>query len=202
MDELPSSLACLRNRDPILNILKKYINKKDKILEIGHGTGEHAVYFASQLDCLWYPADQPSYNWIMEERAKLFELENLKKVISLVVGEIELKEQIKSKFSGVFSANTLHIMSEELAYKLCDEVTDLLESNGHLYFYGPFKFDGKFTSESNEQFDYSLRARGEGSGIRDFEKFEEILARNKIKLIERYDLPANNQLLIFRKNES
>lgn len=197
--ELPSSMACLRNREPIAQVLKTYIKDHQHILEIGHGTGEHALYFAQELPVFWHPADQPEHNWMANERLKQFPTENLNPAIPIKVGEVKLKDQVNRLFDLVFTANTLHIMREELAYKFCDEVGELIEDHGYLLIYGPFKFEGIYTSESNEVFDQHLKARDPLSGIREFEKLNEILISHGLKFVKRHDMPANNQLLVFQK---
>lgn len=199
MNELPSSMACLRNREPILNILKNYFHEDETVLEIGHGTGEHAEFFAKNLPVIWQPADQAQHNWMMIERSKIVNLPNLKPPFDLTIGPKVISEQANQKFNHVFTANTLHIMSEELALKLCSEVSEVINNNGYFLIYGPFKFNGEFTSESNASFDLSLKSRDELSGIRDFEKLEQVLKQYQINFLKRYDLPANNQILIFQK---
>jgi SAM-dependent methyltransferase len=199
MNELPSSPACLRNRGPILNVLKDYTDQDDHILEIGHGTGEHAVYFAKELPIVWQPADQKAYHWVMKERLEQDQLSNLLPPLEIVIGNQSIKNQTKKIYDAVFSANTLHIMSEQLALKFCLEVGEVIKNGGYLFLYGPFKFNGDFTSESNQAFDYSLKFRDPESGIRDFEILSEKLKVGGLSFKKRYDLPSHNQFLVYQK---
>ena len=122
---------------------------------------------------------------------------NLHSPISLEVGDIALKDQVDQSFDTVFTANTLHIMSEQLALKFCREVSDIIKAQGFLIIYGPFKFKGEFTSESNQEFDNHLKSKDPLMGIRDFEKIKSEL-KGFIHL-ETIAMPANNFILCFKK---
>ncbi len=198
--ELPFSEACERNKGPILDVLRGY-KLTGSVLEIGHGTGQHAVAFSSELALEWHPTDVSSYNWMMTERLAL-QSEKIKAFCqppkALEVGSLPLKEQLPRTFTHAFTANTLHIMSAALAQKFCQEIGVLVEENGFLFLYGPFKFRGQFTSESNGEFDHSLKSRDPLSGIRDFESVEKWLS-NQFSFLARHPMPAFNECLVFLK---
>lgn len=195
---LPFSEACERNKEPILAVLKEYM-KSGRVLEMGHGTGQHAVFFSKNLPVEWVPADRLEMNEIMRNRHDQEGGENLKAPHELEVGLIPMREQIKDHFDFVFTANTLHIMSEEAAFCFCKEVPELLLPQGYLFIYGPFRYEGKFTSESNEAFDRHIRMDNPQKGIREFTELSRILEDHSMDFCKRFDLPANNQLLLFRK---
>ena len=198
--ELPFSEACERNKGPILDVLRGY-KLTGSVLEIGHGTGQHAIAFSSGLAVEWHPTDVSSYNWMMAERLAL-QTEAVKRFCqspkNLEVGNKSLKEQVPQTFSHAFTANTLHIMSSALAQKFCQEIGSLVLENGLLFLYGPFKFRGAFTSESNKEFDQSLKNRDPLSGIRDFESVEKWLAHD-FSFLARHPMPAFNECLVFLK---
>lgn len=192
--EIPFSQACQNNQLPILKVLET-LDLVGKVLEMGHGTGQHACFFAENLPVQWYPADRKENNWMVIHRDK--KPNNLQSAIALEVGDISLSSQLEQKFDALFTANTLHIMSEKLALKFCDEVGEILVSGAKLIIYGPFKFDGQFTSDSNAQFDLHLKAQDPLMGIRDFEKIKNKLSQ--FDHLETIAMPANNFILVFKK---
>lgn len=200
--ELPFSPACERNKIPILEVLKGYILLGD-VLEVGHGTGQHAEYFASSLPVVWHPSDLEDNHWMLRERSKHWPLEWQDKIaapLSLrVQSSMSLWEQLKRDFDHVYTANTLHIMTEQEAYLFCEQVDRLVKAQGFLFLYGPFLYQGQATSESNIQFDAELRSRGTGSGLREFDQLAKRLTM-AFDFIARHDLPANNQLLVFQRH--
>ncbi|MDA8793649.1 class I SAM-dependent methyltransferase [Bacteriovoracaceae bacterium] len=201
--ELPFSPACERNKEIIFETLQKFLTS-GVMLEIGHGTGQHAIYFSKKFPMIqWQPADVGEHNWMMEQRIKQEypKIANLFNPIPIRVSKKKkLSEQCKGKFQNCYTANTLHIMSEEESSLFCEEIGDLLLHQGYLFIYGPFKFEGKFTSESNHQFDQSLKQRDPLSGIRNFEHIKSLLKKEGISFIENVNMPANNNFLIFQKD--
>lgn len=125
------------------------------------------------------------------------DLPNLYPPYVLEVGELSLEQQTTKKFDYIFTANTLHIMAEDLAQKFCEEVGSILRPGGKLLIYGPFKFEGEFTSSSNAQFDQSLKGRSSNMGIRNFEDIKKWIEKGGPTFLKRHDLPANNHILVF-----
>ncbi|TNF31693.1 MAG: DUF938 domain-containing protein [Deltaproteobacteria bacterium] len=197
---LPNSPASERNKEPILEVLKTY-TPLGEVLEVGHGTGQHAVYFSEYLQTLWYPADIEQNNWMMAERIKIAASDLIQPPLTFEVGLKPIGEQINRNFDSIFTANTFHIMAERHVFEFCDNLNHLLKPNGKFFLYGPFKFQGQFTSESNEMFDRQLKNNQMEMGIRDFEAIENCLKKIGVVFLNRHDLPANNQLLVFQ-NES
>jgi cyclopropane fatty-acyl-phospholipid synthase-like methyltransferase len=199
--ELPFSPACERNKQPLGEVLQNYA-LHGEVLEIGHGTGQHAEYFASLLPVKWFPVDVQENNWMMTERRAGLSKAHQEKIappLSLrVQTEKSLAEQLKRDFDHIFSANTLHIMNEEEAYLFCEQVGEIVRASGFLFLYGPFRYNGQVTSESNAHFDADLRSRGAGMGLREFQEIARRL-QAQFEFIVRHDLPANNQLLVFKR---
>lgn len=194
---LPNSPASERNKEPILEVLKTY-TPLGEVLEIGHGTGQHAVYFSESLQTVWHPADIEQNNWMMAERIKRSGSELIQPPITFEVGSKPIDEQISRKFDSIFTANTFHIMTQRHAFEFCENLNHLLKPGGKFFLYGPFKFQGQFTSHSNEMFDQQLKSNQIEMGIRDFEDIEKCLNSIGVVFLKRYDLPANNQLLVFQ----
>ena len=197
--QLPFSQAAENNKNPILNVLKHYINGGE-LLEIGFGNGQHAEYMSEELLIPWHPSDVAEHLWIMEKRLEMTPLQYLQNPTELQVGSVPMFDQIARQFEYIYSANTLHIMGLDEVNIFCDEVTTLLKPSGILFLYGPFKFEGNFTSDSNIDFDLFLKSRNPLSGIRDFEMIDMKLRSQRIYFEKRYVLPANNQLLVFQKS--
>lgn len=191
------SEACERNKDPILDVLKDAFILCSNVLEIGSGTGQHAVYFGINLPHIqWQPSDLKENLDHVRERIELEGTQNIRSPLELDVAS--LPWGIKG-FDGVFTANTLHIMPAENTEKLFEGINEVLVPGGRLCIYGPFKYRGRFTSDSNERFDQLLKQRDPLSGIRDFEFVNRLASGHGLILLADHAMPANNQCIIWEK---
>lgn len=195
----PYADACDRNRDPILEVLQRQFADRRRVLEIGAGTGQHAVYFAAALPQLtWQTSDQqPNLAgislWIEEAR-----LPNLPSPLVLDVWD----EWPGTRFDAIFTANTLHIMAWEAVQRMFASMPEVLEEDSVLAVYGPFNYNGAFTSPSNAAFDEWLKQRSAQSGIRDFAAVDGLARSIGFELIEDRPMPANNRMIIWRRADS
>tara|TARA_R110002072_G_scaffold93607_5_gene207434 strand:- start:55598 stop:56188 length:591 start_codon:yes stop_codon:yes gene_type:complete len=193
----PFSQACENNKVPILNEISVYFSECHDLLEIGSGTGQHAVFFAENLSTLlWQTSDcienhAGIIQWIEDSK-----LSNVKFPIELNVVNNEWPTIC---FDGVFTANTCHIMHWHEVVAMFEGVNHILSASGHFIIYGPFNYNSDYTSESNRQFDGMLKERDPGSGLRDFEDLESLAKNNSFSLIQDVAMPANNHLLIFKR---
>lgn len=199
---LSHSVACERNQEPIKDVLKNEIIFGQNFLEIGFGTAQHAFFFSSCFpDISYYAADQEQAHLnYLQRKMVLGAPENLFGPFQFKASDKGVLHNLNDeKFSQIYSANTLHIMSWPECQSFLKFAANLLEDQGKLFLYGPFKFNGDFTSESNEAFDKSLRARDPKMGIRSFEDVEKLLLSENLHQSIVYDLPAHNNLLVFTK---
>jgi cyclopropane fatty-acyl-phospholipid synthase-like methyltransferase len=193
---LPSSEACERNKDPILGILRSAFAATRQVLEIGSGTGQHAVYFARHLPTLrWQPSDTAEHLGALRARIEQEGSANLAPPVQL---DVRTRPWPVATVDGVFSANTLHIMPWEAVGDFFRGVGAHLAAGGSLCIYGPFRYAGRYTSESNAAFDRYLRERDAASGIRDFEAVDELARQEGLQLDGDYDMPAHNRTLVWR----
>jgi cyclopropane fatty-acyl-phospholipid synthase-like methyltransferase len=192
----PRSPSCDRNRDPILAVLRRHFADRRHVLEIGSGTGQHAVHFAATLSQLTWQTSDVAENlpdiklWLAEAR-----LPNLPEPLVLDVSG----PWPRTRYDAAFTANTLHIMSWPEVEKLFAALDAVLEANAVLAIYGPFNYRGGFTSESNAAFDASLKLRSRAMGIRDFEAVDELAQSLGFTLVEDCAMPANNRTLVWRR---
>ena len=192
---LPFSQACERNKGPILEVLRRVLAGRSHVLEIGSGTGQHAVYFAANLPHLvWQPSDRLAQVAGLEARIRLQGGDNLR---ATVVFDVAQNVWPALQSDAIFTANTLHIMSWSDVTALYAGIDTVLVAGGVLCIYGPFRYHGKHTSESNERFDAQLRERDPRSGIRDIDEVCELAAVSRLELRADHVMPANNRLLEF-----
>ena len=191
------SEACERNKDPILNVLRTALAASKDVLEIGSGTGQHAVYFARALPHLiWRTSDVGPDLSGLKERLDVEGSDNIQPPFTLDVRD---EPWPVGSVDAVYSANTLHIMDWNAVQKFFQGVGTILGANGLLCVYGPFRYRGKYTSDSNAAFDKHLRMRDTGSGIRDAEAVDALASAQSLVLEADYAMPANNQMRIWRK---
>jgi cyclopropane fatty-acyl-phospholipid synthase-like methyltransferase len=192
---LPFSEACERNKGPILEVLRIALADRTQVLEIGSGTGQHAVHFAAHLAHLtWHPTEQLAYLPDLASRVKLEGGRNLRQPTVL-----DVKQTIwpLRNVDAVFSANTLHIMGWREVEAMFRGVDAVLSPHGIVCVYGPFRYDGRYTSASNRDFDEMLKERDPLSGLRDLTQLCALAERHALRLRIDHDLPANNRLLEF-----
>lgn len=196
----PNAPACERNKRPILEVIRVDFRDCSNILEIGSGTGQHAVYFAQAMPWLvWQTSDLAENHagigtWIADAS-----LPNVRDPLLL---DVQNSTGFAGKYDGVFSANTAHIMSMPEVHCMFDLAGRLLPRGGRFCLYGPFNRDGDYTSESNRRFDQSLRDQDASMGIRDLGMLDESAARSDMRRERLYAMPANNALAVWRKRES
>jgi SAM-dependent methyltransferase len=196
----PYSEACDRNREPILDILREHFAAVGSVLEIGSGTGQHAVYFARHLPHLtWHTSDVAQHHAGIEAWIAQSGLANVKRPIALDVRDVPWP---MTSADAVFTANTLHIMDSTCVEALFRGVARVLSAGGVLAVYGPFNYGGRFTSASNAQFDAGLRARGVGSALRDFEAVDKLAQGIGLALVRDVAMPANNRTLVWRRQSA
>lgn len=195
----PYSEACDQNRAPILEVLNGVLGNSQRLLEIGSGTGQHAVYFGAHLPHLQWQCSDVIYHhegiraWLDDAA-----LANVLAPLALDVDDDPWPVSDGS-MDAVFSANTAHIMSWPQVQRMFDGVGKALALGGVFCLYGPFNYGGAFTSESNARFDGWLKARDTASGIRDFEALKELAVGAEMSLIQDYTMPVNNRILVWRK---
>lgn len=193
----PFSESCVQNCKPILEVLRPLLADRKELLEIGSGTGQHAVYFAPEFpQLIWQTSDVPEYHpgiqmWLDES-----ETDNIKPPLVLDVLQADWPA---IQPDAVFTANTLHIMDSAMAEACILGVGSLLQAGGLFIVYGPFNYNGEYTSESNAAFDRWLAQRGAGSAIRDFEWVNELAGVAGMVLEQDVAMPANNRILVWRK---
>lgn len=193
----PFSAACERNREPILAQLRRFLPGRGRVLEIGSGTGQHAVYFGAHLPELsWQTSDLPSnhpdiHAWLADEAPP--------NVLPPVALDVRADVWPSGPWDAVFTANTCHIMAWDEVEAMFAGAARALRPGGPLCVYGPFNYDGKFTSESNAMFDMSLKAQGEHMGIRNFEDVCRVAESHGLTLVEDCAMPAHNRLIVWKK---
>ena len=192
----PFSAASERNREPILAVLREHFVDRRRVLEIGSGTGQHAVHFAAALPQLtWQTSDRDENHegirlWLAESA-----LPNVQAPLSLDVrGEWPV-----GRYDAIFTANTLHIMSWQEVEQLFAHLPQVMTDDAMLVIYGPFNYDGRFTSDSNAAFDAALRAAVPHRGIRDFSAVDQLAQAAGLHLLKDHAMPANNRCLVWRK---
>jgi cyclopropane fatty-acyl-phospholipid synthase-like methyltransferase len=194
---LPFSEAGERNKVPILEILSVELAGRARVVEIGSGTGQHAVHFARHLPAVvWQPTDRADYLPGLSARVAAEGTGNLRAPIELDVAWADWRCGMAD---AVFSANTLHIMSWPEVEAFFRGVGRILDPDGTLAVYGPFRYRGAYTSDSNAAFDCSLRERDHASGIRDFEAVHALAVAAGLDLHADHAMPANNQLIVWRR---
>lgn len=198
MLEKPFSPACERNKEPILSVMKEIITKDDRrLLEIGSGTGQHAVYLSPHFPFMeWHPSDVHHNIPGMKKWFDEFKIPSIQAPHKIEVGKNELP---KLKFDVVFTANTFHIMHWKECKSLMKMLGGRLREGSRVMIYGPFKYDGKFTSPSNEIFDQELRLGDPLSGIRSNEDVLNVMTKNGFALLQDYEMPSYNRFLVFNR---
>jgi cyclopropane fatty-acyl-phospholipid synthase-like methyltransferase len=191
------SEACERNKDPILNILRNVLRDNKLVLEIGSGTAQHAVYFADNLPQIqWQPSDVHGNIPVIRDNLRKYRPVNIKDPVDLDVCNYPWPV---GRVDAIFSANTLHIMSWDEVVKFFKGIGEVLDEDGLLCIYGPFRYHNAYTSESNAHFDKYLKMRDANSSIRDFEAVDELARQQDLILAQDNTMPANNQLIIWKR---
>jgi hypothetical protein len=204
--------ATLRNRDPILGVLKKVTHSLDPkvlpnggtVLEVGSGTGEHAVYFAPRLPTVvWQPSEpDPDLRLSILAWQESFPAPNLRPPIDLDVRDplwpVE-KTPLDPAITAIVSINMIHISPWESCLGLMAGAGRILPTCGVLFLYGPFRCQGEHTASSNAQFDATLRAENPAWGVRDLEEVVEVAAQKGLMLQEVIPMPANNLSVVFQR---
>jgi hypothetical protein len=196
MPDKPYAPSCEKNREPILAVLRERLAERTALLEIGSGTGQHAVYFAPALPRLsWQTSDRAENlpgirTWLAEAG-----LPNTPAPIELdVTGPWPAR-----RFDTVFTANTLHIMPWSAVEALFAALPGVMVERAIFVAYGPFNYGGRYTSESNARFDASLKASAPHQGIRDFDDLDALARRAGMALAEDVAMPSNNRCLVWRR---
>ena len=193
------STASERNKGPILEVIKPLLANAETVLEIGSGSAQHAVHFADAMPgLLWQTSDREQYLADIQARVELQALANLPPPLLL---DVCSRPWPCNRVSAVFSANTAHIMSWPEVQCMFEGVSYCLDDHGLYCLYGPFNAGGSYTSSSNEAFDRSLRAQDPEMGIRDKEALCTLAEKLDLRWIESHMMPANNQILVWRRLE-
>jgi SAM-dependent methyltransferase len=193
----PYSDSCDQNREPILDVISPVFSTLRRVLEIGSGTGQHAIYFAEKMPHLtWYTSDcncnlQGINMWLSEAA--------LPNVIAPIELDVSSSTWPVMSVDAIFTANSVHIMHQPDVVNLIEGAGRLLPHGGSLVIYGPFNYNRQYTSESNARFDQWLKARDPGSGIKHFEEVESLANDCGMTLAGDYAMPANNRILHFLK---
>jgi len=192
--------ATQRNREPILEVLARWLTTPARVLEIASGTGQHAAFFAASLPNLsWQPSDQsPDGFDSIEAWSAEAGLTNVAPPVVLDA-EKDSWPVNRGEIDVIFNANMIHISPWTVGLSLFAGAGRTLEPGGLLFLYGPFKVGGAHTAPSNADFDQSLKSRDPSWGIRDLEEVISVAATHDLAHVETNDLPANNKLLVFRR---
>jgi SAM-dependent methyltransferase len=191
----PYAESCEKNREPILAVLKEIFSERKRVLEIASGTGQHAVYFARELPHLiWQPSELAQNLAGIQAWLDDAQLPNVLTPLAIDVNDARWPVE---NVDAVFNANTVHIISWPEIEHLFAHISRILPPGGSVCFYGPYNYNGRFTSESNARFDDWLKSRDPNSGVRDFEAVNHLAASHGLKLLRDIEMPSNNRILVW-----
>lgn len=197
MADRPFADYAARNTRPILEVLQRELLGSREVLEIGSGTGQHAVAFAKAMPQIaWQTSDLVDNHDGIKTWLENAALDNVLPPLELDVRDAKLAP---ASFDAVYAANTAHIMSIAAVRQMFSLVADVLRANGVFCLYGPFRIGGAFNTASNEAFDRSLRERSAEMGIRDLETLEEYGLRGGLHRQRLYGMPSNNYVAVWAR---
>jgi hypothetical protein len=197
MDTIPYSAAAERNRQPILDQLVALMPTQGTVLEIGSGTGQHAVFFSQNLaQLVWQPSDREVN---LSGLQACFSAHGSDRILPLLKLDVLDDPWPGCSYAAVYSANTAHIMPWDAVVAMFAGVAAHLLPGARFFLYGPFNIDDQFTSEGNEQFDARLRAEDSRRGIRDLAAIKGLASLYQMQLEQQIAMPANNFILVFSK---
>jgi hypothetical protein len=191
----PYAESCEKNREPILAVLKEIFARRKRVLEIASGTGQHAVYFGSELPHLiWQPSERAQnldgiQAWLDEAK-----LPNVLAPVALDVNDANWQV---IPVDAIFNANTMHIISWPEVERMFAHIAGVIEPGGCVCLYGPYNYGGKFSSEGNARFDGWLKSRDPNSGVRDFEAVNMLASSHGLELLRDIAMPSNNRMLVW-----
>ncbi len=195
-----------RNKGPLGAALKPLLDGREgDVLEIGSGTGQHAMTFAAEFKSLtFWPSDPLAEHVDSIDAWRTYSgLPNVKPATCLDVlhplWRLQDREIAVESLTGIVSINVIHIAPWPVAEAIIAGAGKYLAPNGLLIFYGPFKKDGRHNSHGNRDFDGALRARDPQFGIRDLTDLSACAAANGLRLSDEIEMPANNRTLVFRR---
>jgi cyclopropane fatty-acyl-phospholipid synthase-like methyltransferase len=196
----PYAESCDQNRTPIFQVIEPLLTDRQHLLEVGSGTGQHAVYFACDLPHIqWQTSDRSENHRGIQQWLNDAPCTNIASPLAL---DVSTDTWPSHTYDAVFSANTLHIMHRNNVEDFFRQVPSVLNEGGLLIVYGPFNYNGHYTSESNARFDDWLKTRDAGSGIKAFEWLDQLANEGGLFLKKDYEMPANNRILCWEKNET
>lgn len=193
------SPACERNKGPILATLRDALSTSGLVLEIGSGTGQHAVFFAEHLPQLqWQPTDLAENLPSMHAWAAAGDAANLlePRVLDLFSDPWPVTQA-----QAVVCINTIHIVPWVGVERLFAGAGQLLDSTGILFVYGPYRYAGRPFEPTNKRFDQCLRSRDPESGVRDFDAVNALARAHGLQLVEDRAMPANNRCIWWMKEK-
>ena len=198
-----SSPAALRNRGPILEVLRRYLPARGAILEIASGSGEHVMHFAAALpDLVFQPSDpDAAARASIAARAQECGLTNVRAQLALDANaeHWQLPHEIAVSLPALFCFNMIHIAPWRAALGLLRNAAQALPRQGVVYLYGPYRRGGRHTAPSNESFDRDLRTRNADWGVRDVEDVIAEAATQQLAFVEIVEMPANNLSVVLRR---
>jgi len=195
----PYAESSEKNKEPILAVLKEIFAERKQVLEIASGTGQHAVHFGRELPHLtWQPSELPQHvagiqSWLDEAQ-----LPNVLPPLAIDVNDASWKV---GPVDAIFNANTVHIIPWPEVERLFAHIARVIAPGGCVCLYGPFNYNGNFTSESNSRFDAWLKSRDPNSGVRDFEAVDRLAASKGLELLRDIEMPSNNRILVWEAKE-
>jgi len=187
-----------RNRDPILEVLRRVLPERGLALEVASGSGEHAVYFAERLPHLEFLPSDPD-EAARRSIAAWIDASGLSNVLAPIALDAATPHWLVEKADAIICINMAHISPWSATEGLFKGAGRLLGSGAPLYLYGPYKRGGAHTAESNQAFDDWLRGRNSEWALRDFERVTECAVLNGLSEPQVVEMPANNLSLIFRR---
>jgi len=193
----PHAESCAQNQQVILDVLKNVFSEPGTVLEIGSGTGQHAVFFTAHLSHLnWQPSDLEAEHLGMK---MWFDSVEHDRIFSPLILDVDMLQWQIDKKDYIFTANTTHIISAKQTKNMFKHIGECLKTDGLFAQYGPFNYNGNYTSESNANFDVWLKQKNSKSCIKDFEMIEKLAAENNMTLVKDVEMPANNRILVWQK---
>ena len=201
--------AAGRNREPILDVLRRVLPPRGTVIEVGSGTGEHAAFFAHHLPGLtWQPTDRDPEmlasieGWRQQPGFRFGTPANLQPPLTVDLNDPAWPTGTLSvaRFPvAIVSINLLHVAPWPMAERLFAGAGELLMPGRLLFLYGPYLVGGKHLGHGNATFDKSLRAENAEWGLRDLEAVQALGEANQFELAETVEMPVNNLSLIFRR---